>query len=257
LLERPSRGQLFDLNIVVIRLPRVANFTDFDPLDAEPTVQVRYVLPGQSLGTPDAVILPGSKTTIADLQVLQASGLAAQIQAYAQAGGMVLGICGGFQMLGQKIVDLEGIEGKSGEFLGLGLLPLQTEMQPEKITRQRTTQACTLLAPFNQIHATAGEIQGYEIHQGQTEVLDFSNLVPMFTDSTLGVASQNTRILGTYLHNLFNNGPWRRMWLNQLRYDKGLTLLDTDIPNYEVQREELLDRITDAVTPHLDLMPFL
>ncbi len=257
LLERPSRGQLFDLDIAVIRLPRVSNFTDFDPLDAEPTVQVRYVHPGQSLGNPDAVILPGSKTTLADLQVLKESGLAAQIQAYAQSGGMVLGICGGFQMLGERIVDAAGIEGMAGEFPGLGLLPLRTEMNTQKITRQRMTQACDLPKHLSQIRASAGDIQGYEIHQGQTQILDSSDLVPVFTDPALGVASQRDRIMGTYLHDLFNNGPWRRMWLNQLRHDKGLTLLDTNIPNYEVQREELLDRITDAVAPYLDLTPFL
>jgi adenosylcobyric acid synthase len=257
LLERPTRGQLSDLTIAVIRLPRVANFTDFDPLDAEPTVQVRFVELGQPLGKPDAVILPGSKTTIADMQALHGSGMVAQIQAYAQAGGMVLGICGGFQMMGHWISDPEGIEGPAETFPGLGLLPLTTEMRPDKVTRQRTTQACSLGTPFEQLGAAAGEIHGYEIHQGYTEFMKDSNLTPLFTDPELGVVSSTHRFIGTYLHDLFNNGCWRRLWLNQLRHDKGLSLLEANIPDYEVQREQVLDRITDAVAPYLDLSPFL
>jgi adenosylcobyric acid synthase len=256
LLERPTRGEIRDLSIAVIRLPCVANFTDFDPLEAESTVQVRYVLPEQSLGQPDAVILPGSKATIADMQVLQTSGLAKQIQTYAQAGGMVLGICGGLQMLGEAIADPDGIEGMTATVSGLGLLPLQTTMQPNKITQQRTTQACSLPDLFG-AGVITGEIQGYEIHQGQTQLLDPAAVDFLFTDAELGVAKKGDRILGTYLHDLFTNGPWRRAWLNQLRHCKGLTPLETNIPHYAIQRDHLLDRITDAVAPHLNLTTLL
>jgi adenosylcobyric acid synthase len=219
-------------------------------------VQVRYVLPGQSLGNPDAVIIPGSKTTIADMQALHESGLAMQIHAFARAGGMVLGICGGFQMLGEAIADPQGIEGMAIVLPGLGLLPVTTVITTEKVTRQRSTQASSLPKPWSQFDLAGGEIYGYEIHQGQTLVLDDSDLVPMFTDPTLGVLSLTTRVMGTYLHDLFSNGPWRRMWLNQLRQEKGLSSLDTQIPNYSVQRDRVLDDITDAVAPHLDLSRF-
>ncbi len=255
LLERPARGEIRDLTIAVIRLPRVANFTDFDPLDAEATVQVRYIQPGQSLGQPDAVILPGSKTTISDMQVLRETGMADQIKAYAQAGGMVLGVCGGFQMLGEAIKDPAGTEGIAGTFPGLGLLPLTTTMQSEKVTRQRTTQTRALSDCFSQFRA-GDEVRGYEIHQGQTEYLQNLDLMPLFTDPALGVASRGNRIMGTYLHDLFSNGPWRRMWMNQLRLGKGLPPLTTSIPNYDVQRDQVLDEITDAVAPYLDLAPF-
>jgi adenosylcobyric acid synthase len=255
LLERPARGETRDITIAIIRLPRVANFTDFDPLDAEPTVQVRYIQPGQSLGNPDAVILPGSKTTIADLQTLHASGMANQIRDYAQAGGMVLGICGGFQMLGEAIADPDGMEGIPGNFPGLGLLPLSTTMQPTKITQQRTTQTCAVnhLSQFR----AGEEVRGYEIHQGQTDYLSNSDLVPMFRDPALGVVSKGDRVMGTYLHDLFSNGIWRRMWLNELRQHKNLRPLSLEIPDYAQQRDEVLDQITDAVAPHLDLTPFL
>lgn len=256
LLERPGCNDTRDLTIAVLRLPRVANFTDFDPLDAEPTVQVRYILLGQSLGKPDAVILPGSKTTLADMQALHDSGMADQVRAFAQAGGMVLGICGGFQMLGQAIADPTGIEGTVGTFPGLGLLPITTTMQADKVTRQRTAQTCALPEWLNQFRA-GDEVRGYEIHQGQTDYWPGSDLVPLFTDPVLGVASQDNRVMGTYLHDLFTNGPWRRMWLNQLRHHKGLNPLAVDIPNYDVQRDQVLDQITDAVAPYLDLTPFL
>ncbi|WP_404791355.1 cobyric acid synthase CobQ [Altericista sp. CCNU0014] len=252
LLERPVRGEVRDISIAVVRLPRVANFTDFDPLEAEPTVQVRYILPGQALGSPDAVILPGSKTTIADMQVLHESGLAAQIQSFAKAGGMVLGICGGFQMLGEAIADPHGLEGEAIAVSGLGLLPMKTEMALEKTTRQRTTQSRILSEHFSQFSRVC-KICGYEIHQGQTQILDPSTLLSLFDDPSLGVVSLENGVMGTYLHDLFGNGPWRRMWLNQLRDRKGLPLLETQIPPYEIQRDQLLDRITDAVSPHLDL----
>ena len=256
LLERPARGETRDLAIAVIRLPRVANFTDFDPLDAEATVQVRYILPGQSLGQPDAVILPGSKTTVADLQMLHESGMADQIRAFAQAGGMVLGICGGFQMLGEVIADPDGTEGVAGTFPGLGLMPITTTMQADKVTQQRNTQTCQVPEQYGRFSA-GNEVRGYEIHQGQTEYLQDSGLVPLFADSVLGVVSPHSRIMGTYLHDLFANGSWRRIWLNQLRERKGLSPLTTDIPNYDVQRDQVLDEITDAVAPYLNLEPFL
>jgi adenosylcobyric acid synthase len=253
LLERPIRGEVRDITIAVIRLPRVANFTDFDPLEAEPTVQVRYVLPGQSLGNPDAVIVPGSKTTIVDMQVLYGCGLAAQIQAFAKAGGMVLGICGGFQMLGEAIADPQGIEGEASTVSGLNLLPIKTAMELAKITRQRTTQTVVLPEPWCQLSAAGEEIYGYEIHQGQTHILDHAKVASLFADPTLGIVHLETWVMGTYLHDLFENGSWRRRWLNQLRQRKGLSPLNTQIPNYSIQRDQGLDNITDAVAPHLDL----
>ncbi len=258
LMDRRSGRMPTDLTIAVIRLPHVANFTDFDPLEAEPTVTVRYLSPDAELGCPDAVILPGSKTTTADVQVLHQSGMAAQIQAYARAGGMVLGICGGYQMLGDRISDPSGFESTPGDYPGLGLLPLKTTMAATKITRQRTTHSTPLPTAFAQFNTWQGQVSGYEIHQGQTVPLrDASALVPLFTDPDLGVASSTHRILGTYLHDLFNNGPWRRLWLNQLRYDKGLPLLAVDLPNYGEQREQLLEDLTAAVMPHLNLSPVL
>ncbi|NCJ08400.1 cobyric acid synthase [Synechococcales cyanobacterium C] len=252
LLDRPSRHAQADVTVVVIKVPRIANFTDFDPLEAEPTVNLRFMTLDQPLGQPDAVILPGCKTTLADLQVLHASGMAAQLQAYAAQGGTLLGICGGFQMLGQTVSDLEGVEGESAEVSGLGLLPVFTHMSATKVTRQRQV----FTQPLDLWGGAVLPIQGYEIHQGQSTVLN-ADTPALFTDPSLGIASSTHLILGTYLHDLFHNGAWRRHWLNRLRIPKGLPPLSTDIPDYAVQREEYLDIVTDAIALHLDLTPLL
>jgi adenosylcobyric acid synthase len=170
---------------------------------------------------------------------------------------MVLGICGGFQMLGEKVADPQGIEGPATTISGLGLLPIQTVMYSQKVTQQRTTQSRPL-PPIFGADTLWGEFQGYEIHQGVSELSESGATAVdfLFTDTELGIASRNVRVMGTYLHDLFSNGAWRRMWLNQLRVRKGLPPLNTDIPNYDVQRNQQLDRITDAIAPHLDLTTF-
>lgn len=254
LFERRRTKPQAELTVAVIRLPRISNFTDFDPLEAEPSVRLQFIPPHQPLGQPDAVILPGSKTTLADLQHLQTAGMAAQIQAYSQAGGPVLGICGGLQMLGQAIADPEGTEGQPGELAGLGLLPLKTTITGDKITRRRQVQMI-LPTYTSSLSPEARTVKGYEIHQGQTKVLHPNLVQAWFDDPTLGIANQH--ILGTYLHGLFNNGPWRRAWLNQLRAQKDLPPLSVDIPDYEVYRDQMLDQVTDAIAAHLDLQPFV
>jgi len=245
LFDRRSNAK-GDLNIAVIRLPRIANFTDFDPLEAEATVNLRYISPHQPLDDPDAVILPGSKTTTADLLTLQATGMARQLQNYAAAGGTIIGICGGLQMLGQTVSDPEGLEGTAGAYSGLGLLPLETVITPEKITRQRQALA---LYPQKLL------VTGYEIHQGRSTILE--NLPPLFEDLSLGIASRNQSVWGTYLHGLFDNGAWRRTWLNQLRQQRGLKPLSIEVANYPEQRSMLLDAVTDVVAAHLDLLPLM
>lgn len=265
LFERRAAKQTADLTIAVIRLPRIANFTDFDPLEAEPTVNLRYVSPNQVLGHPDAVIIPGSKTTIADLITLQETGMAEQLQAYAATRGTIMGICGGFQMLGKAVVDLEGIEGKAGEYKGLDLLPLRTVLTEEKVTCQRQAIAQLPTCQFNQVlpfqvtdTSIAGlSISGYEIHQGRTYLLTPKLTQPLFDDPELGLVNQDHSIWGTYLHGLLDNGPWRRAWLNHLRQQRGLELLPTQVVNYHEQRETLLDSVTDAIAPYLDLQRFV
>jgi adenosylcobyric acid synthase len=249
LLERSSRKTHSELTIAVIRLPRISNFTDFDPLEAEPTVTVKYIGPKQSLGHPDAVILPGTKTTISDLLLLQQTGMAEEIKNYVAAGGTVMGICGGFQMLGQILADPEGIEGEQGRHEGLGLLPLKTVITAQKIARQRQVSSAQPQAGL--------PVLGYEIHQGRTQVLDEKKIQLLFDDAYLGVVNTDQSVWGTYLHGLFDNGPWRRAWLNHIRQQRGLISLPTGIPNYREQRETLLNYLADIVAENLDLTPIL
>ncbi|MBW4620451.1 MAG: cobyric acid synthase CobQ [Cyanosarcina radialis HA8281-LM2] len=256
LLDRRSRKTNSEITIGIIRLPRTANFTDFDPLEAENSVTLKYIHPKEPLGNLDAVILPGSKTTISDLLVLQETGMATAIQNYVAAGGTVLGICGGFQMLGERAIDPDGIEGQAGSYKGLELLPIETVMTGEKITRQR-------LVTSNYPHPEL-PITGYEIHQGRTrerwgdgEMGRWGDYQYLFDDASLGMVDVRRSVWGTYLHGIFDNGTWRRNWLNHLRQRQGLQPLTTDAPNYQEQRESLLDSLADTIENYLDLTPVL
>ncbi len=255
LLDRRTFKTNFETTIAIIRLPKISNFTDFDPLEVEPTVQIKYIKLHESLGYPDAVIIPGSKTSINDLIALQESGMAQQIQDYVTAGGTVLGICGGFQMLGEYISDPDGLEGATGEYSGLKLLPLRTTISRDKIARQRIV---TSEYPFSGFPIT-----GYEIHQGRSKFIksnisqDTSTYKPLFDDESLGIVNYNQSVWGCYLHGLFDNGAWRRSWLNTLRQRRGLSSLPTGIPNYREQREILFDSLADLIEEYLNLEPLM
>uniref|UniRef100_A0ACD5GTZ1 Cobyric acid synthase CobQ n=1 Tax=Desertifilum tharense IPPAS B-1220 TaxID=1781255 RepID=A0ACD5GTZ1_9CYAN len=249
LFERRSNRNTGEINIGVIRLPRISNFTDFDPLEAESTVNLQYISPKERLGYPDAVIIPGSKTTIADMLVLQQTGMAEAIREYVAAGGTVLGICGGFQMLGQMLADPEGVEGEEGRFKGLDLLPIKTVIAGQKIARQRVVTSNFPRAGL--------PVAGYEIHHGRTTLVESSTTQPLFDDSNLGLVNLNQSVWGTYLHGLFDNGTWRRTWLNRLRQQRGIAALPNGIANYRDQREALLDDLAHQIEAHLDLKPIL
>jgi adenosylcobyric acid synthase len=256
LLERGSENSNNEITIAVVRLPRISNFTDFDPLESEPSVTVRYVGLRDSLGYPDAVILPGSKTTIADLVAMQRTGMAEAIQNYAAAGGTILGICGGYQMMGKVLADPEGVEGQEGRYKGLGLFPLKTVITGQKVARQRL-----VTSNFPQVGLP---VAGYELHQGRSHLVmepDPETGKPqyhsLFDDGNLGVVDVTQSIWGTYLHGIFDNGPWRRAWLNRLRQQRGLKSLPTGISNYREQREAMLDAIAESIGKHLDLSPLL
>ncbi len=255
LLERRTSKNNFETNISIIRLPRISNFTDFDPLESEPTVQVKYVKPNETLGYPDAVIIPGSKTTISDLLTLQQSGMAEQIKQYIAGGGTVFGICGGFQMLGEYISDPDGLEGERGEYSAFNLLPLKTVISRDKIARQRTVNS--------QYPLTGFPVIGYEIHQGSSNFVNHKNTEnqqnyhPLFDDLSLGIVNDNQSVWGCYLHGLFDNGSWRRNWLNILRQRRGLPSLPTGVPNYREQREVLFDSLADFIDTYIDLTPII
>lgn len=255
LLERPAVKSQAEITVAVIRLPRISNFTDFDALEAEPTVNVKYLSPKDDLGYPDAVILPGTKTTISDLLALQQTGMAEAIVNYAAAGGTVMGICGGFQIMGQMLADPEGLEGQEGRFNGLGLLPLRTVITQQKVARQRTVSS-----KFPQ---DGLPIVGYEIHQGRTQLVistgndEENSFLPIFDDRSLGIVDAAQSVWGTYLHGIFDNGPWRRAWLNRLRQQRGLRSMPTGIANYREQRDTMLNTLATTIEEYIDLDPIL
>jgi len=215
------------VDIAVIHLPRIANFDDFDPLVAEPGVRVRYVDSPERLGNPDAIIIPGTKSTVGDLQWLRARGLGDAIQAHARGGGSVVGICGGYQMLGQEILDPDHVESRETQTGGLGLLPIKTTFAGEKATHRAKAQiACASLASNIWLCALRGQtVEGYEIHMGRTtgaeawlEIVERNQQTTRVFD---GAISQDGLVWGCYIHGLFGNKNLRRAWLSSLGWAEG------------------------------------
>lgn len=222
--------------IAVPHLNRIANFDDLDPLAQEPGVTLRIVKPGQPLPVEaDLIILPGSKATIADLAHFRAQGWDIDLAAALRRGAKVLGLCGGYQMLGREIADPEGIEGKPGSVPGLGLLDLTTTMTPDK--RVTETEA---------VHPASGtRVTGYEIHLGATSGPDRAR--PLFTvnGQPEGAIRADGRVMGSYLHGMFGEDPFRRAFLASLGATPGNTSYDQTV-------EETLDALADHLAAHVD-----
>jgi adenosylcobyric acid synthase len=244
----------FELDVAVVALPHIANFDDFDPLEREPGVRLRYVEAGDPLGAPDLIILPGTKSTVADLSYLRRIGLAAEIIRQASRGCPVIGICGGYQILGTSIHDPEKIESAHTLTGGLGLLPVLTRFLPEKSTHQVTARALTgrgILAK-----AQGMEISGYEIHMGQTTGPDAPRPFEIRWRSqapcadTDGFLSEDGNVLGTYMHGLFHNVDFRAAILRELAERKGKTLSAMTAP---FSMEQEYDRLAQLVRENLDM----
>jgi adenosylcobyric acid synthase len=225
------------LRIAVPVLPHIANFDDLDPLDAEPTVEIVRVRPGQALpGDADLVILPGSKATIADLAALRAAGFDIDIAAHLRRGFMVLGLCGGYQTLGRKVHDPDGIEGPRGTAAGLGLLDVETTLSGEK-RLEPVAGATSDGAPFT----------GYEMHMGVTEGADCARPFARLADgSAEGAVSADGRVMGTYIHGLFANDSQRSAWLKRFAPGGAAIAYDTLI-------EETLDKLAAHLATHIDV----
>jgi adenosylcobyric acid synthase len=245
------------LDIAVIRLPHISNFDDFDPLRAEEDVTVRFVDRIDALGEPDLVILPGTKTTTADLVFLRERGLASRIVELAQRGVPTLGICGGYQMLGQTICDPHGVESDQAEVPGLGLLPVTTTFSGEK----QTVRARGRIAAERGLFANARglEVTGYEIHMGQTRGRTNGESEPLQrvmargevgVEDFDGTVSADGMIAGTYFHGLFENDDLRHALLANLAARQGWTRAGEPT---RFDRGVQYDRLADVVRAHLDL----
>jgi adenosylcobyric acid synthase len=240
-----------DIDIAVIQLPRIANFDDFDPLAAEPGVTVRYVRSVHELGSPHAVVLPGTKSTIADLAWLRDAGLADAVCDLGRRGVAIVGICGGYQMLGRVIRDPDGVESPAREAAGLGLLPIETAFAGEKATFQIKAHLRSGPGWLNEL--APGDLTGYEIHMGRSTGgngwLDITHRNGQPAAMSDGAVSHDGRVWGCYVHGLFANTPLRRAWLNSLRSDAARPELQGD----RVSFAESLDRLADAMEAALDV----
>jgi len=211
------------IDIAVIHLPRIANFDDFDPLLAEPGVRLRYVHSLEQLGQADAIIIPGTKSTVNDLEFLRQRGLDKAIQQHAEGGGAVIGICGGYQMLGQAIHDPEYIESRQLHSAGLGLLPIETTFAGEKATYRARAKIANA-SKSNWLYTVRGqEIEGYEIHMGRTSGESHWLTVTQRNEQAVqvgdGALSAEGRVWGCYIHGLFGNKNLRRAWLTSLGWN--------------------------------------
>jgi adenosylcobyric acid synthase len=237
------------IDIAVIRLPHIANFDDFDPLANEPGVTLRYVQSPRELVQPHAIILPGTKSTVADLAWLRATGLAEAIRTRVGQGGAVVGICGGYQMLGTAIRDPERVESSGGDVAGLGLLPIETTFVTDKATFR--VRARVRGGP-GWLSAAAGQaVDGYEIHMGRSAGgrawLDITHRNETPAGMADGAVSDDGCVWGCYLHGLFANAGLRRPWLDSLGCDAPMG------PARGASLDESLDRLADAVEAALDL----
>lgn len=250
--EKPA-----DIHITVIELPKLSNFTDFDALAAEPDVEVHYVRSAAELGESDLIILPGSKNTTEDLLYLRSSGLAAAIDSCVRKGIPLVGICGGYQMLGEEIDDPHHMESTHDKVQGLGYLPMKTTFAAVKHTRQVEADCpgmeffgCTMLGR---------NLSGYEIHMGETEFLQPVRH-PFFIhaegDTRVsrwdGALRDDGQIFGTYIHGLFDNDAFRRQLINALRLHKGLRPLPVQ-RNWYQEKERAYERLADVVEKALDM----
>jgi adenosylcobyric acid synthase len=233
---RPKKQQP-RIRIAVPILPHIANFDDLDPLDAEPAVELIQLHPGKVLpGDVDLVILPGSKATIADLGALRAAGFDVDIAAHRRRGGLVLGLCGGYQMLGRTVADPQGIEGPAGETAGLGLLDVETVLSDRK-----------RLEPVRGTTTGGVPFSGYEMHMGLTTGADCARPFAHFdSNSAEGAVSADGRVCGSYIHGLFADDRQRAAWLARLSAGPiGVA--------YDDMIEQTLDRLAAHIAAHVDL----
>jgi len=229
------RGGAF--KVAVPRLSRIANFDDLDPLAAEPDVSIEIIEAGRPLpGDADLVLIPGTKSTIADLAYFRTQGWDVDLAAHVRRGGHVLGLCGGYQMLGKQIIDADGIEGHAGRYDGLGLLDVVTEMSPQK--RLEISNATYL--------PTGDAVRGYEIHIGSTQGVDCTRAWLDLGGRLDGAATPNGRVMGCYMHGLFASDQFRAAFLSGLGGTVGNA-------SYDAAVEATLDALADHLEHHLDL----
>jgi adenosylcobyric acid synthase len=261
-LNNPKHRQIksdkqTELDIAVIQLPHISNFTDFNALAAQPDVQLRYVARPELLGNPDLIIVPGSKNTLSDLCFLNETGLSEQIIKQQQAGVPIFGICGGFQILGRRLVD--GVESGIDEMAGLNLLDCITTFARQKITTQVNGHIHPHVHGLFSPCQTAA-VSGYEIHMGETEraegvqpftvIRSRNQQTTHFEDGAINTAGS---VAGTYIHGIFDSPEFTRTLLNQLRQQKSLAPLAATAFNYQAYKSKQFDLLADAMRENINI----
>jgi len=253
-----TQPELGKINIEVLYLPHISNFTDFDPLEREEGISLRYVKIGERSSAPDLLIIPGSKNTLNDLYYLKKSGYQKEISNRLKKGTVIVGICGGWQMLGRELYDPEHTESSREKIGGLGLINGVTTLKSKKITFQ--VRAHLLPNPFFNIQ---DELVGYEIHTGETILSGDEK--PLFkitqrgsiqTDINDGVVSKKGMVWGTYIHGIFDNSSFRRSFINFLKSKKGLMIsngVNQDRISYQEQKDREYDRLACLIRDNLDM----
>lgn len=251
-----KESQISDIDICIIRLPHISNYTDFIPLERVPGVTVRWCDTKNGIGKPDLLIIPGTKATIADLQLLKKTGISEAVLSYAKNGGTVLGICGGFQMLGNMIYDPHHSESSGDREEGLHLLDMQTvfsdKKQTETVSVSINNDCSWLFANCSKV-----DVQGYEIHMGQSE---YGKLSKPFTQrcgsgnqEINGITDQTGKILGTYLHGLFDSAEVTVSIINAIRSHKGLLPLQSSVTERKSDLNKDLDLLAETIRNTLDI----
>lgn len=231
------------IDIAVLRLPRISNFTDFSPLEAHAALGVRYVDRAAALGTPDLIILPGTKSTMSDLLWLRENGLESAVQKRAASGTPVLGVCGGYQMLCESLEDPGGVEGNQASMRGMGLLPGRTVFSAEKTRTNR--KASIVSGPFR-----GAALEGYEIHMGDTGTQEVPFCI--LEDGRADGCRRGT-VFGTYLHGLFDTGELTVKLAAWLCERKGISPGDAAPLSYRAYQETQYDRLAEGVRQSVNL----
>ena len=246
------------VRIGIVRLPFISNYTDFDPFEGDPKVELVYFeRPAEIFGF-DAVIIPGSKNTIEDLDALRKTGMADVLSAFYKTGGTVVGLCGGYQMMGSVVRDPHGVESSLESIPGLGLLDMETEMYLEKTTSQVQAGVISESLPFPARRET---LTGYEIHMGRST--SGGRAKPLFrivqrdgkpADIEDGLAQPDGRAWGTYIHGIFDNDGFRNMFIEDIARRAGKsTFAGSDSFSFRTWKEEQYDRLAEFVQKHVDV----
>ncbi|RFU67948.1 cobyric acid synthase [Bacillus sp. V59.32b] len=249
LADRFSASKTAPIDLAVLKLPYISNYTDIEPFLYEKDVSIRWVEDASAFGKPDALIIPGTKSTIQDLRYLKTTGLARKVIDYYRDGGSIIGICGGYQMLCEQLIDEEGSDTgrRRTKEAGLCLIPAQTTFSIEK----KTIRSKGSLHPKTGLEKVA-QLEGYEIHLGHTvwkKGQAGSPFLMLDSGEAEGFYTENGRLIGTYMHHLFHNDEWRTLWLNRLRERKNLPLNETILINEEKYRK--LDEAVEQIRPFL------